>query len=197
MMSFVQPLHQNLSSRILVSSLLSSRNEKQRILFLAKGGHVTTVTSIKNKMLFVVCIWIYICHTQVPIRLCQNNIIIVIFRTIGRQLRSCVQANPERWGKYCLQLNFIHLPSFSIYHLSITSFCLYHYFCHLISGHQVALAVGLEYLHTIKYSLALSLSSFSCYLHNHVVNFYSCQFHFIFICLERNSKRFNKISLFA
>ena len=125
MMSFVQPLHQNLSSRILVSSLLSSRNEKQRILFLAKGGHVTTVTSIKNKMLFVVCIWIYICHTEVPIRLCQNNIIIVIFRTIGRQLRSCVQANPERWGKNCLQLNFIHLPSFSIYHLSITSFCLY------------------------------------------------------------------------
>ena len=187
MMLFVQPLHQNLSSRIFVSSLLSSRNEKQRILFLAKGGHVTTVTSIKNKMLFVVCIRIYICHTQVPIRLCQNNIIIVIFRTIGRQLRSCVQANPERWGKYCLQLNFIHLPSFSIYHLSITSFCLYHYFCHLIS----------EYLHTIKYSLALSLSSFSCYLHNHVVNFYSCQFHFIFICLERNSKRFNKISLYA
>ena len=137
------------------------------------------------------CTWIYICHTQVPIGLCQNNIILLF---LGPLDHSCAAASKQipsiEVNTACSSISSTccHSP----YITSVTSFCLYHYFCHLISGHQVALAVGLEYLHTTKYSLALSLSSFSRYLHNHVVNFYSCQAHFIFICLERNSKICNK-----
>ena len=90
-MLFVQPLHQNLSSRLPVSSLLPSRKGKQRNLLTEKGGQWSCNKCDLYHELDVVCActWIYICHTDVPIGLCQNNIILLF---LGRSGDRCAAA---------------------------------------------------------------------------------------------------------
>ena len=125
----VQSLNQNLSSRLIVSSLLTSKGKKRIILNAKRGLVATKIFSKTDRWLVLVQVQklfvrkYYVCDTWVPIALRQNNIYFIIFRTIGRQMRSCVRANQELWGKYSLQHNFI---SCSCSPFAVPLFCLYH-----------------------------------------------------------------------
>ena len=88
MMLFVQPLHQNLSSRLPVSSLLIKKRKTMNFVNW-KGWSCNNCDLYHELDVVCACTWIYICHTQVPIGLCQNNIILLF---LGRSGVRCAAA---------------------------------------------------------------------------------------------------------